>query len=44
MSQLEPMMAEENINANSFDGHDGVSRTVFVWGKTIMVKRQGEIQ
>ena len=44
MSQLEPMMAEEYNNANSYDGHDGVSRTVFVWGKTIMVNIQGEKQ
>jgi hypothetical protein len=33
MSQLEPMMAEENKNANSYDGHDGVSQTVFVCGE-----------
>jgi hypothetical protein len=40
------MMAEENKNANSFDGHDGVSQTVFVWGETIMIMLniQGEIQ
>ena len=44
MSQLEPVMAEENNNANSYDGRGGVSRTVFVWGKTIMVNTQGEIQ
>ena len=37
------MMAEEN-NANFYDGRDGVSRTVFVWGKTIMVNIQGKIQ
>jgi hypothetical protein len=43
MSQLEPMMAEENKNANSYDGHDGDSRTVFVWGKTILVNIEGEI-
>ncbi len=40
MSQLEPMMAEENNNANSYDGRDRVSRTVFVWGKTIMVNNR----
>ena len=44
MSQLEPMMAEENKNANSYDGRDGDSRTVFVWGKTILVNIEGEIQ
>ena len=44
MSQLEPMMAEENKNANSFDGRDGDSRTVFVWGKTILVNIEGKIQ
>ena len=40
MSQLEPMMAEENNTSNYFDGHEGVSRTVFVWGKTIKVNIQ----
>ena len=44
MSQLEPMMAEENKNANSYDGREGDSRTVFVWGKTILVNIEGEIQ
>ena len=44
MSQLEPMMAEENKNASSYDGRDGDSRTVFVWGKTILVNIEGEIQ
>ena len=44
MSQLKPMMAEEKNNANSYDGRDGVSRTVFVWGKTIMINIEGEIQ
>jgi hypothetical protein len=44
MSQLEPMMAEENKNADSYDGRDGDSRTVFVWGKTILVIIEGEIQ
>ena len=44
MSQLEPMMAEEKYNANSYDGCDGVSRTVFVWGETILVNIEGEIQ
>ena len=44
MSQLEPMMAEENKNASSYDGRDGDSRTVFVWGKTILVNLEGEIQ
>ena len=42
--QLEPMMAEENNNGNSFVGREGVSRTVFVGGKTIMVNIQGEKQ
>ncbi len=37
------MIAEENNNADSYDGRDGVSRTVFVWGKTIMVNIEGEI-
>jgi hypothetical protein len=44
MTQVEPMMAEENNNSNSFDGREGVSRTVFVWGKTIKVNIQGEKQ
>jgi len=44
MSQLEPMMAEVKYNANSYDGHDGVSRTVFVWGETIMINIEGKIQ
>ena len=44
MSQLEPMMAEENKNASSYDGRDGDSQTVFVWGKTILVNIEGEIQ
>jgi len=38
------MMAEENKNADSYDGRDGDSRTVFVWGKTILVNIEGEIQ
>ena len=42
MSLLEPMMAEEK-NASS-DGRDGNSRTVFVWGKIIMVNIEGEKQ
>ena len=44
MSLLEPMMAEENKNASPYDGRDGDSRTVFVWGKTILVNIEGEIQ
>ena len=38
------MMAEENKNADSYDGRDGDSRTVFVWGKTILVNIEGKIQ
>ena len=44
MFQLEPMMAEENSNADSYDGRDGVSQTVFVWGETILVNIEGKIQ
>ena len=44
MSQLEPMMAEENKNADSYDGRDGDSRTVFMWGKAILVNIEGEIK
>jgi hypothetical protein len=44
MFQLEPMMAEENSNVDSYDGRDGVSQTVFVWGETILVNIEGEIQ
>ena len=44
MSQLEPMMAEENKIANSYGGRDGDSRTVFVWEKTILVNIEGEIK
>jgi len=33
MSQLEPMMAEENKNADSYDGRDGDSNTCIRVGK-----------
>jgi hypothetical protein len=33
MSQLEPMMAEENKNADSYDRRDGVSNTCIRVGK-----------